>query len=951
MSAPSRADLEALFHEALARAPADRAGFLVERCVGRPDLRAEVEALLRSHEAIASSIEVPPMAPKTRLNAGVRLGPYEVLAELGAGGMGEVYKARDTRLNRTVAIKVLPTHVAADPNFRERFEREARAVAALNHPHICTLHDVGQQDGIDYLVMEYLEGQTLAERLEKGALPLDQALQDAIQIADALDKAHRQGITHRDLKPGNVMLTKSGIKLLDFGLAKFAPVASVGIVGMTAAATQSAPLTGQGTILGTLQYMAPEQLEGREADSRTDIFAFGALLYEMATGKRAFRGESHASLISSIMATEPPPVSRLAPMAPPALDRVVRRCLAKDPDGRWQSARDVALELDEIARAPVTATAAGPRPRRRDFAGWIVAAGLLLALLAALFGPWRRAPSAPAAPVRFTVSPPRDTAFQGMLALSPDGRRLAFVATTADGRDVLWTRALDSLESRALEGTDGASYPFWSPDGRFLAFFAGGKLKKIEATGGSPQTLCDAAAPRGGSWGSTGTIVFAANAGYQIERVSEAGGQATPLPHLTSKRDGDFIFRWPSFLPDGNHFLYFTFGPDTRREGLSVASLDSPDTTWVTASDSGAAAYVSAGFLLYRIGDRLMSQAFDAERLRVTGEPVPFVEDVWWNGNTTFATAFSASSGGIVAYQTGGLSPTRLLWHDRSGKELGSVGPPGAYFEPALSPDGRWLAVVRAALGPRGAVDWAVWMIDLERGSTSRFSAGSHFAEVTPLWSPDGRRIVYGVYPSGEVYVRDAQGAEQEKLLYKAATFTPLNDWSPDGRFLLYQAIDWPTFRSDVGERDLEKGTDRLVLSATFNEFGARLSPDGRWLAYNADESGRLEVFVRSFPEAGVRRQISSGGGTQPRWRGDGRELFYISDDRKVMSVDVRAGAELETGAPRPLFQTRILQGDESRDHYDVSADGQRFLVNSRRPEDAMLPINVVVGWSPEKPN
>ena len=857
--------------------------------------------------------------------------------------MGEVYKARDTRLDRTVAIKVLPAHVASDPQLRERFEREARAVAALNHPHICTLHDVGQQDGIDYLVMEHLEGQTLAERLEKGALPLDQALRYAIEIADALDKAHRHAVVHRDLKPANIMLTRSGVKLLDFGLAKFGPHAPVGIAGMTVAATHSAPLTGQGTILGTLQYMAPEQLEGREADSRTDIFAFGALLYEMATGKRAFRGESHASLISSIMSTDPPPVSSLTPMAPPALDRVVRRCLAKDPDGRWQSARDLALELDEIARAPVTATPAGPRPRRRDFAGWIVAAGLLLALLVALFGPWRRAPSAPAAPVRFTVSPPRDTAFQGMLALSPDGRRLAFVATTADGRDLLWTRALDSLESRALEGTDGANYPFWSPDGRFLAFFAGGKLKKIEATGGSPQTLCDAPAPRGGSWGSTGTIVFAANAGGQIERVAEAGGQATPLPHLTSKRDGDFFYRWPSFLPDGNRFLYFTFA--AGRVGLSVASLDSPDTTWVTASASGAA-YVSAGFLFYRVGDRLMSQAFDARQLRVTGEPVPFVEDVWWDGLSTLATAFSASSAGIVAYQTGGLSSTRLLWHDRSGKELGSVGPSGAYLEPALSPDGRWLAVIRAEPGVLGP---AVWTIDLERGSLSRFSSGSGFA-ATPLWSPDGRRIVYAASPAGEVYVHDAQGAEKEKLLYKGAGFTPLEDWSRDGRFLLYDALDWRTFRSDVGVRDLEAGTDRLVLSATFNEFGARLSPDGRWLAYGADESGRSEVFVRSFPEAGFRRQVSTGGGTQPRWRGDGRELFYVSDDRKVMSVEVRAGAEFETGAPRPLFQTRILPLVEARNHYDVSADGQRFLVNSRRPEDAMLPINVVVGWSPEKP-
>jgi hypothetical protein len=425
--------------------------------------------------------------------------------------------------------------------------------------------------------------------------------------------------------------------------------------------------------------------------------------------------------------------------------------------------------------------------------------------------------------------------------------------------------------------------------------------------------------------------------------VAEAGGQATPLPHLTSKRDGNFFFRWPSFLADSNRFLYYTVATDTGRAGLSVASLDSLDTTWVTASESGAA-YVSPGFLFYRVGNQLMSQAFDAEQLRVTGEPVPFVEDVWFDGISTFATAFSTSSGGTVAYQTGGLSTTRLLWHDRSGKELGSVGPPGAYFEPALSPDGRWLAVARGGPGVT-----AVWTIDLERGSLSRFSGGSTHS-ATPLWSPDGRRIVYATVPAGEVYVRDAQGAEKEELLYKGAAFTPLNDWSRDGRFLLYDAIDWRTFRFDIGVRDLEKGTDRLVLSATFNELGARLSPDGRWLAYHADESGTPEVFVRSFPEPGVRRQISSGGGTQPRWRGDGRELFYVSEDRKVMSVEVQAGAQLETGAPRPLFQTRILPIVEARNHYDVTADGQRFLVNSRRPEDVLLPISVVVGWSAETP-
>ncbi|HXG71162.1 MAG TPA: protein kinase [Gemmatimonadaceae bacterium] len=743
------------------------------------------------------------------LPSGTRLGRYEIRSKLGEGGMGEVYLARDTQLDRLVAIKILAAHMSSSPDWRQRFEREARTLSRLSHPHICALHDVGRDSETEYLVMEYLEGETLADRLVKGPLPIGQALTSGMAIADALDKAHRQGIVHRDLKPANVMITKSGVKLLDFGLAKAMMTAGGGASPDSSLTTRAmSDLTEKGMILGTVQYMAPEQLEGKEADARTDIFAFGILLYEMVTGRHAFGGDSRASLIASIMTADAPSLSGAAPLAPPALDRVVRRCLAKDPEDRWQSARDVVLELGEIARAPQSSTTpTSQRSRRRDAAGWILAAGLMLALLAMLVGPWRRATVEPAAPVRFTVSPPRDTTFQGMLALSPDGRRLAFVATTADGRDVLWTRALDSLDARALDGTDGANYPFWSPDGRFLAFFAGGKLKKIEASGGSPQTLCDVAAPRGGTWGSAGTIIFAANAGGQIARVAEAGGQATPLPHLTSK-SGD-VFRWPSFMPDGNHFLYFALDSDASRAGLFVASLDAPDKTRIVSTDSGAS-YVSSGFLLYRVGQQLMSQRFDAGRLRVTGDPVPFVEDVWWDGISTLATGFSVSSNGIVAYQTGGLSSSRLLWHDRSGKELGSVGPPGAYFDPALSPDGRRLAVAMTEPGSRGS---AIWTIDLERGGASRFfSSASDVAAASPLWSPDGLRIICATFPSGEVYVRDAHGAGTEKLLYKNAAFTPLDDWSRDGRFVFFESIEWPTFRFDIGVRDMEAATDRLVL-------------------------------------------------------------------------------------------------------------------------------------------
>jgi serine/threonine protein kinase/Tol biopolymer transport system component len=856
--------------------------------------------------------------------------------------MGEVYRARDTRLDRTVAVKVLPQHLPSSPDVRQRFEREAKTISALSHPHICALYDVGNQDGVEYLVMEYLEGETLADRLAKGPLPLEQTLRYGIEMADALDKAHRQGIVHRDLKPGNVMLTKSGVKLLDFGLAKALPSPpgrAAGGEGLTSLPTQ-ANLTQEGTILGTLQYMAPEQLEGKEADSRSDIFALGATLYEMVTGMRAFSGSSRASLITAIMSTDPPSLSSSQPLSPPALDRVVRRCLIKDPERRWQSARDAALELEDLARAPEADTTARPAVIRRwrSLGGWVFAILLLFLLLGSLLGPWHARPASPVGSIRFTIPPPAGSTFEGMLALSPDGRRIAFVASASDGRDLLWTRALDSLDARRLEGTDGAAYPFWSPDGSSIAFFAQGKLKRIGSSGGSPQTLCDAVGPRGGSWGSRGTIVFSTNVGGEIDRVSETGGQATALPHLVSKV-GE-TFRWPDFLPDGRHFLYLVLAGDPNPGGIYAASIDSKETARLVIAD-GTGTYGAPGYLLFRRGSRLMAQRFDPKRLRLAGEAFPLVEDLWWDGVSTLATAVSVSSTGLLAYQTGGLGTTRLLWYDRTGRELGPIGPPGAYFEPALSPDARSLAVSRTDSDKTN-----IWKIDLERGG---FVPVSSRSAATPLWSTDGHRILYSVFPSGEVFVRDAQGAEQEKLLFKAPSFTPLDDWSRDGRFVFYNAINWPTFHFDVGVRDLRDGVNRPLLQATFNQSGARLSPDGHWLAYESEEAGTAEVFVRSFPEPGEKRQVSAGGGNQPRWRGDGRELFYVSPDRKIVAVDIRTTPQLEAGAPRPLFQTRIVPLVEARNHYDVTPDGQRFVVNSRRLEDAALPITVVVGWPPEK--
>ncbi len=857
--------------------------------------------------------------------------------------MGEVWKARDTRLERTVAIKILPSHLSSSPEVRQRFEREAKTISQLSHPHICALYDVGREGETEYLVMEYLEGETLAARLLKGALPLDQTLRYGVEIAGALDKAHRQGIVHRDLKPGNVMLTKSGVKLLDFGLAKLRQAESGPVASrLSALATEDTPLTAEGTILGTLQYMAPEQLEGKEVDVRTDIFAFGAVLYEMATGREAFSGASQASLISAILRDEPRPISQIEPLTPTALERVVRRCLAKDPERRWQSARDLALELEGVTDAAPERAAGITTARASRWAavGWAVAAVLLAALLVTVFGPWRGPHASPAPALRFTIPPPANSAFQGMLALSPDGRMLAFVATDPDGRDLLWMRALDSLEARAIEGTEGATFPFWSPDGRHVAFFAQGKLKRIDASGGSLQILCDAAGPRGGSWGSAGVIVFSANTGGEIERVAENGGRPTRLPHLTA-RPGMNTNRWPSFLPDGRHFLYFALGGDPKSPGIHVASLDSKETTRLASADGGAI-YAAPGFLLYRSGDRLMGQQFDAARRLLTGEAFPVAEQIWWDGIATTATAVSASDTGLLACQTGGATASRLLLYDRSGRELQAIGPAGGYWEPTLSPDGRWLAVARMEPEGLGA---GIWTSDVERGSFVRVSSQA-VTPSTPLWSSDGRRIVYSTYPSGEIYVRDASAAEGERLLFRSPSFTPLDDWSRDGRLLFYEVLEWPTFHFDVWVRDLVSGQNRPVLQAKFNQMGARLSPDGRWLAYESQESGTSEIFVRSFPEARERRRVSTGGGTQPRWRADGKEIFYVSPDRKIMAVDIRTEPRFEAAAPHALFQTRILPTIEARNHYDVTPDGQRFVVNSRRPEDASLPITVIVGWT-----
>ena len=874
------------------------------------------------------------------LPGGTRLGPYEVLSPLGAGGMGEVYRARDTRLGRTVAIKILSQALAASPESRQRFEREARTISQLSHPHICALYDVGHDGDVEYLVMEYLEGMTLADRLARGPLPAEETLRYGVEIAEALAKAHRQGVIHRDLKPGNVMLTASGVKLLDFGLARtVAPEASRGGGATSLPTMASRNLTQEGAILGTFQYMAPEQLEGRDADARTDIFALGAVLYEMATGRKAFTGTSQASLITAIMSAEPSPISSVEPLSPPGLDRVVRRCLAKDPERRWESARDVGFELQESGAVPERPLEVVPSRRRLPL-GWI-AAGVLLALLAgSLLLP--RAPRAVLSLPRlqWTIPPPADTSLRGAVALSPDGKSLAFVATRADGNDVLYVRPLDGVEARPLPGTEGANFPFWSPDGRAVAFFARGKLKKADLAGSTPATLCDVSEPRGGTWNARGLILFSANAGGEISRVSENGGESAPLPAFTSVEGSSS--RWPVFLPDGEHFLFYRFVGDRTRSGIYVASLDGKDEVRLAESDGGPI-YAAPGFLLYRLGSRIVARKFDAGRRRLGGDPFPVIENLRFDGNSTLVTFASASQTGLFACETGGATVSRLVWYDRSGREVDAVRPDGAYGEPAISPDGRRLSVSRGSTENLGGV---IWTMDFERRTLAPIDSAARFS-ATSVWSADGRRIAYAAWPTGEVYVRDAQGAEKEKLLFKSPSFTPLDDWSRDGRYLFYDVIDWKRFHFDVWVRDLAAGANHPLLQAAFMQSGARLSPDGRWLAYESTETGTQEVFLRSFPESTERRQISVDGGNSPRWRGDGKELFFVSPDRKIFSVQVSTAPRLDVGAPRALFQTRILPVVEARNQYDVTPDGQRFLVNSTRPEDAAIPITVLFGWAP----
>ncbi|HEY7370340.1 MAG TPA: protein kinase, partial [Thermoanaerobaculia bacterium] len=718
------------------------------------------------------------------LTAGSRLGPYEIVSPLGAGGMGEVYRAKDTRLGREVAMKVLPAHMSASAELRQRLEREAKTISQLSHSHICTLYDVGHHDGTDYLVMELLEGETLADRLGRGALPVDQAVKISIDIASALDAAHASGIIHRDLKPGNIMLTKSGVKLLDFGLAKLAapPAAISQTTSLPTALQESNPLTTHGTILGTFQYMSPEQLEGRDADARSDIFAFGCVLYEMLTGQKAFSGKSQASLIGSIMNSEPAPVSSIQPMTPPALDRVVKGCLAKEPEHRWHTAHDVMLQLQWIAEGGSAAGLPAPvaaRRRSREKLAWGVAAALLLATAALGYGFLRRAPK-PQRLVRFEVPVPADVVSIDTPRISPDGRTLAFNATDSEGKTRIWIRPLNALSAHPLAGTEGTTRPFWSPDSRFLGFFTGGKLMKIDVAGGPPTKICDAPTGADGTWSPQGVILFDGTGSDPIHRVSAAGGTAVAAikPDLARK---EVQIGWPEFLPDGRHFLYMSINQKVDDSAYRVGTLDSTETKPFAPAQT-MLTYAPPNHLLFVRDRTLVAQPFDAKAIKTTGEPVPLAEQI---GTDAVGLArFSVSQDGVLAYRTG-ESGNRLLWVDRSGKEIGSLGDPAEYSQPSLSPAGDRLSFDVTDL--RGGKS-DIWVRDLARGVNSRitFAPGNAFA---PLWAPDGKTIVFASdrEENPGLYEKAASGQGEEKLILKESTLTLPVSFSPDGRSLAFQ--------------------------------------------------------------------------------------------------------------------------------------------------------------------
>jgi serine/threonine protein kinase len=872
------------------------------------------------------------------LSPGARLGPYEIITSLGRGGMGEVYQAHDTRLDRTVAIKVMGGALAAFDE-GESLEREARAIAALNHPHICALHDVGRVHETPFLVMEYVKGETLAARLARGPIPPREMIRCAIQIAEALDHAHRHGVVHRDLKPANVMLTSSGVKVLDFGLATLRAAAPLQMP-LEGTPIMSHPLASERTLLGTIHYMAPERLEEGDAAAASDLFALGAVMYEMATGRRPFDSSSPAGVIGAILHSDPPPPSTIQPDVPPALDWIIEKSLAKKPEARWRAAGDVVEVLRWIARGPERAQTATP-PRGRlvpiAVALLIVTAGLSLALARGF-----RAATPEMPTLTFSILPPPGGGFTPtpssvptpQFALSPNGRRLIYVAAAGHDAPQLWVRPLDSLNAESLAGTHGAEYPFWSPDSESVGFFANGLLKRIDLAGGPPRVLATAPHGRGGAWSRGGMILFGPDTQTGLYRVPAAGGEATPLTRVDPGRH-EASHRWPQFLADDHHFLYFVQTTSPGSHVVYLGDLDASAPRKLVASPFSAA-YVPPDRLLFVADDALMAARFDMRGARLVGEPSAIVSTV--AGSSNFYGAFSASQTGLLAYASSAAS-AELVWFDRGGRRTGSLGPSAEYVDFRLSPDGQQLAL--AEVDPQSHRP-DIRVLDLIRGAKLRITSDAA-TDASPVWSPDGQQIVFRSNPDGlhDLYKKAANGAARSVPLLRTQNGKYPTDWTPDGRAIVF--TDEKETGSDILLVTSDGSQTTPLVQTPFSELQGQVSPDGRWLAYTSLETGRAEIYIRSFSDPGTRWQVSAGGGTDPRWRRDSSEIFYVSAESWLTSIGFAGG---HPAAPRRLFQVHIAPpGDPYLSNYDVTADGQRFLFKIPDHDVTSTPIHVLSNW------
>jgi serine/threonine protein kinase len=949
-------EIERLYHAALAHSPEERAAFLTEACGNDEALRRELESLLEHQVRATDFIETP--AGDGRLATAVRrleassfpgrfigrvFGSYELKALIATGGMGEVYRAVDPRLNRTVAIKTLHEHLSNDPQRIERFKREGRIISSLNHPHICTLHDIGIQDNIQYLVMEHIDGETLEKRLERGALPLARAIEYSIQIVDAIDRAHRLGVTHRDLKPGNVMLTKSGVKVLDFGLA-----------ADRAARDSSNAITVEGTFLGTLPYSSPEQLEGRTADARTDIFSFGAVAYEMITGIRAFRAESQAGLISTILKDDPRPILDVVPEVPVGLVEAVSRCLAKDPDERWQTANDLLFQLRSVTTSPagseILASKSSRLPRRAERALW---AAIVVASVAGTWFWSRGRDVRPLAPVRetpairYALLPAAGTAFSSgydlPFALSPDGRYIAYVGVRADATKQLWLHSFSSGLAQPIPGTEQASSPFWSPDSQWIGFFAGNSLKKVRASSGLVQTVAGNVTTYGGAtWNADDVILFPPARPGGLSRVSARGGQVLSA---TTPAEGSHF--WPQFLGDGEHFIYVSTIPGR----LNVGSLrNEPSRELMTFPVRISSVAYVPGYILFVQDSTLFARPFDEQRLAFSGEPVRVVDGIPVIG---FGRApFSVSAAGVLAYWPYAVgTPSVLRWFDRNGRASAAVDTPAQYIGFAISPDGRQLALSRT--GKDGGAD--LWLRDLAGGTERQLTFDG--AAFTPQWSPDGTRLAFsgpGEKPPPKLFVKNIGNQGPAVRLTPPATIAPdfASDWSADGRSIVSVRVD-PARGDDLWVHDPGRGVGEPVpFNTRFNESLGKVSPDNRWLAYVTDESGRDEVWVASFPAGKTRRQVSIGGGTSPQWSNGSSELVYVAPDQRLMAATFDGRETVAVvSTPRALFRIENLASEDrslffaTRNEYVAASNGKRFLVAIRARDPNAPPITVVVNW------